>query len=78
MPDAQLTNSHSPRQAVRPRCPVCEARMDVLRVVPGRTGYEHRTLRCTRCSLVCEAQAPSDPIDSAAQGWIHSELQPPR
>jgi hypothetical protein len=70
VPDAQLTNTLSPRQAVRPRCLACEARMDILRAVPGRPGFEHRTLRCTKCGLIYEAQAPVDPIDSP--GWLHS------
>lgn len=78
MPDAQLTNKLSPRQAVRPRCPMCDAHMDTLRVVSGRPGFEHRTLRCSKCGLIYEAQAPADPIDSSALRWLSSELKPPR
>ena len=48
---------------------MCEARMDVLRVVAGRVGFEHRTLRCTKCSLICEAQA----LERLA-GQRHAEL----
>lgn len=77
MPDAQLTNKLSPSQVVRPRCPVCEACMDVLSVVPGRPGFEHRTLRCTKCGVIYEAQAPIDPIYPEALGWLHSGLKPP-
>jgi tRNA(Ile2) C34 agmatinyltransferase TiaS len=77
MPDAQLTNKLSPRQIVRPRCPACEAAMETLHVAPGRPGFEHWTLRCTKCGVIYEAQAPVDPIDSEAVGWLGSELKPP-
>jgi predicted Zn finger-like uncharacterized protein len=58
MPDAQLANKLSPHELVQPRCPMCEAHMEVLRIVPGRAGFEHRTVRCTRCGTIYEAQAP--------------------
>lgn len=41
MPDAQLTNQLSPRDIVRPRCPMCYAHMEIVRVVSGRPGFEH-------------------------------------
>jgi tRNA(Ile2) C34 agmatinyltransferase TiaS len=78
MPDAQLTNKLSPRETVSPRCPACKARMDVLHVVRGRPGFVHRTLRCTKCGAIFEAQAPLDPITSEALGWLNSELKPPK
>lgn len=78
MPDAQLTNKLSPRETVRPRCPTCGAHMETLRVVPDLPGFEHRTLRCLKCRLIHEAQAPADPIDSSALRWISSELRPPQ
>lgn len=78
MPDALLTNKLSPRETVRPRCPNCGARMETLRVVAGRPGLERRTLRCLKCRLVYEAQAPADPIDFNALRWINSELRSPQ
>jgi rubredoxin len=78
MPDARLTNQLSPREAVRPRCPMCYAHMETVRVVSGRPGFEHRTLRCSKCRLIYEAQAPADPIDADALRWINSELRPPQ
>jgi hypothetical protein len=78
MPDGQLANKLSPREIVRPQCPVCEARMELLRVVPGRLGFEYRTLRCVECRVIYEAQASSDPINSDALGWLAGELTPPR
>jgi uncharacterized Zn finger protein len=78
MPDVQLTNKLSPRQTVRPRCPMCRADMEVLRVVSARPGFEQWTLRCGKCGLIHEAQAPSDPINSEARAWLSSPLKPPQ
>jgi len=78
MPDAQLTNKLPPRQLVRPRCPMCQAHMEVLQVASGRPGFEHWTLRCKKCGLIHEAQAAADPINSEALGWFDGELKPPR
>jgi uncharacterized Zn finger protein len=36
-------------QPVISNCPQCEARLAVVRVIPGRSGCEYWTLRCTRC-----------------------------
>ena len=76
MPDVQLTNELSPRDMMRSHCPMCEAKMEVLHVVPGRPGFEHRTLRCTTCGTIYEAQASADPINSEATGWLHIGLNP--
>lgn len=78
MPDAQLANRLSPRQALRPRCPMCQAHMETLRIVAGRPGFENRTLHCAKCRLTYQAQAPVDPIDADALRWLDSELKPPR
>jgi hypothetical protein len=78
MRDAQMTNRLSPRQTVRPRCPLCQARMKIQRVAPGRLGFEHWTLRCTMCGLIHEAQARADPPKSEALGWFDGELKAPR
>jgi tRNA(Ile2) C34 agmatinyltransferase TiaS len=60
MPDAQLTNKLSSQEIVRPRCPMCDGHMETLRVVSGRPGFEYKTLRCSKCRLICEAQAPAE------------------
>ena len=75
MPDTTLP----PRATQRPRCPRCQARSTVQRIVPGRAGFEFWTLRCTKCGNIHEAQVHSDPIDDAvALGWLASELAPPK
>jgi hypothetical protein len=78
MPDAQITDRLSPRQTVRSCCPLCQARMKIQRVAPGRPGFEHWTLRCTMCGLINEAQARADPLKSKAPGWFDGELKAPR
>ena len=35
--------------AVRSNCPECDARLSVLRIIPGRAGSEYWTMRCTKC-----------------------------
>jgi len=45
----------------RPRCPRCQARVTVQRTVASRPGFEHWTLRCTKCGHIHEAQVNVDP-----------------
>jgi transcription elongation factor Elf1 len=67
-----------PRAAQRPRCPRCQARMTVQRAIPSRPGFEHWTLRCTKCGHIHEAQVQIDPMKSDAQGWPYGELATPK
>jgi hypothetical protein len=53
--------SSPPRAAQRPRCPRCQARSTVQGVVPARPGFEHWTLRCTKCGYIHEAHVKVDP-----------------
>ena len=46
----------TPRSAARPRCPQCQAPALVQRATPARSGFEHWTLRCTKCGHIHEAQ----------------------
>ena len=78
MPDAQLIDRLSPRQTQRPRCPQCQSRMIIQSVAPGRPGFEHWTLRCTKCGLIHGAQVPADPLKSEALGWLDGDLKPPK
>jgi hypothetical protein len=77
MPDPQLPTL-SPRTAERPRCLKCQSRMEVQRIITARSGFEHWTLRCTRCGHIHEAQVPTDPINTDARGWLNSELKSPK
>jgi hypothetical protein len=76
MPDPQ-TLTLSPRLAGRPRCLKCQSRTEVQRITAARSGFEHWTLRCTKCGLIREAQVNADSMKSDAIGWEHSDLRAP-
>jgi hypothetical protein len=76
MPDPQ-TPTLSPRAAERPRCVKCQSRMEVQRITAARSGFEHWTLRCTKCGHIHQAQVPTDPMNTDARGWLHGELKSP-
>jgi transcription elongation factor Elf1 len=78
MPDMRPWLGETPRATRRPRCPRCQSSMAVQRIVPARSGYEHWTLRCTRCGNIHQAQIANDPMKSDVEGWFHSELVPPK
>ena len=67
-----------PRQTTWPRCSVCQSRMEIQRIAKARAGFEHWTLRCTRCGHVDQVQVNVDPLKSEALGWCGSELKPPQ
>lgn len=72
------TSTLTPRMVARPRCPQCQAAATVQRSTAGRTGFEHWTLRCTRCGHIHETQVQTDPMTLEANGWLSSELRAPR
>jgi hypothetical protein len=72
MPDPQ-TPTLSPRRAARPRCLKCQSRMEVQRIAAARSGFEHWTLRCTKCGDIREAQVPTDPMNTDSRGWLDGE-----
>lgn len=76
MPESQRSPL-APRAVARPRCPLCPARALVQRSAAGRSGFEHRTLGCTKCGDIHEAQFQADPMTSEATGWLSSELRAP-
>jgi len=52
--------------------------MEVLRTAAARSGFEHWTLRCTKCGLIHEAQVNADPMKSDAAGWERGDLRAPQ
>jgi uncharacterized Zn finger protein len=42
-----------PPAMVRTNCPQCDARLNVMRIIPGRAGSEYWTMRCTKCGGIC-------------------------
>jgi hypothetical protein len=61
----------------RHRCPKCRTRMMLARISSGPTGFELRTLGCSKCGHVEQIVIASDPMKSGAVGWFAGELQPP-
>jgi RNase P subunit RPR2 len=59
------------------RCLVCRSPMEVQRIVEARAGFEHWTLRCTKCGHIGQVQMSTDPLKSDASGWTTGELRPP-
>jgi hypothetical protein len=68
----------SPRAAERPRCLMCRSRMQVQRITAARSGFEHWTLRGTRCGHIHDEQVPTDPTTAGARGWLKGEPKPPK
>jgi uncharacterized Zn finger protein len=52
--------------------------MEVQRITAARSGFEHWTLRCTRCGHIHQAQVSTDPMNAGARGWLDGELKPPK
>jgi hypothetical protein len=59
------------------RCLVCQSPMDIQRIIEGRAGLEHWTLRCTRCGHIDQVQMSTDPLKSDASGWMTGEPRRP-
>jgi hypothetical protein len=57
-----------PSAAALSSCPQCDAELAVLRVIPGRSGCEYWTMRCTRCGGIhLDIVSQSSPPPSAEQ-----------
>jgi len=50
----------------------------VQRIAPARTGFEHWTLRCTKCGHIHQMQVVSNPSQSGPIDWFDNNLQPPQ
>ncbi len=68
MPQSKAA-SDSAAPAGLPDCPLCSTRMVVQRIIPGRLGLEHWTLRCTKCGHIHQ-----DAVDKASPSYA---LPPP-
>jgi hypothetical protein len=44
----------------------------------GSKGFDYRTFECQKCGRVETAVVSSDPMSSDVQGWLASELRPPK
>ena len=56
------------------RCGRCQGPTNVQRITPSRTGFEHWTLRGTRCGHIHQMQVVSKPTQSDPLDWFDSPL----
>ena len=61
MPDVHPTNGLSPREMSWHGCPKCGSPVSIQTIAPGRPGFEHWTIRCSKCGLIHEAQVQAEP-----------------
>src|SRR6267142_1542438 len=55
-----------PSATVRSNCPHCDTRLVVQRIVPGQSGLEYWTLRCTKCGHIHQDAVHSGLRDSSS------------
>jgi hypothetical protein len=70
---AQLAPS-APRVLSSSKCVCCCGVTAVQRITPSRPGYEHWTLRCTRCGHIHQMQVASGPSQPDPVDWFDSNL----
>ena len=72
MPEAFSQSSSPSLSSIdRPRCPRCQTRMSLARIISGPSGQDLRTFECTKCQHVRKEMAPTDPMKSDAfVGWL--------
>lgn len=59
----------------RPRCPKCQQRMHLARIMPGPKGFDIRTFECTKCHQLLTVKVAIDSVGSdVAIGWLQGEL----
>ena len=57
-----------PRRTTPRRCLVCQSPMEFQRFTAARAGFEHWTLRCTRCGRIDQVQMDTDPVEIRGAG----------
>jgi hypothetical protein len=70
--------SSPPRVLSSSPCDRCRGVTTVQRITPSRPGYEHWTLRCTRCGHVQQMQVVSSLSQSEPLDWFDSNFYSPK
>jgi hypothetical protein len=70
----QTASFSSPPVLLNSRCGRCQGLTKVQRITPSRTGFEHWTLRCTKCGHIHQTQVVSGPSKSDPADWFDNEL----
>jgi hypothetical protein len=74
MPEFQTRPDPSLLPIERPRCPKCQNRMLLARIMPGPKGYDLRNFECDKCDQVVTRTVATDPMKSDVTGWLNGEL----
>jgi hypothetical protein len=61
-----------------PRCPHCQARMELESIAPEPQGYDLRTFECAKCDRISTRLVPRDPMKTGdLSRWLGGELDRP-
>jgi uncharacterized Zn finger protein len=47
------------------QCPRCDVRLEIQRIIAGRSGSEYWTMRCTRCGAIHLDVVDPSPVSHA-------------
>jgi hypothetical protein len=79
MPEAFSQSSSASLSSIeRPRCPRCQTRMSLARIMSGPSSHDLRTFECTKCQHVRKEMVPTDSTKSDALRWLVGNLKPPK
>jgi DNA-directed RNA polymerase subunit RPC12/RpoP len=79
MPEAYSNNTGPSLTTIeRPRCPKCQNRMMLARIMPGPPGFDLRNFECAKCVHAIMMKVATDPMKSNKVGWLAGELKPPK
>ena len=77
MPESRFRADPSLLPIERPRCPKCQNRMHLTRIVPGPPGFDLRNFECAKCDQFKTVTVEADPMHSRKAGWVAGELKRP-
>lgn len=62
----------------RPRCPKCNDRMNLARIMPGPKGFDLRNFECAKCDDAVIVTVATDPMKSDVMRWLKGDLKAPK
>jgi hypothetical protein len=75
------TRSHTSGPSLTPierlRCPKCQTRMSLARIVPGPKGFDHCNFECGSCNHVATKTVCIDPMASGSANCVNADFSPP-
>jgi hypothetical protein len=78
MSEFQSQHCNIPPAAIEsPECPKCHGQMMLSRFRPRRLNFDAPTFECVKCADVEKTFVATDPMHSAARGWLLGDLRSP-